>query len=179
MNPLALFRALFRRFFGPLFFALLVALIIPGCGQGAATPTLAAPTQPQCSAGNGGVQICIDGNGNVVTITVPMSTPTPTATPGAADCVKRIPEYQENVLQAWRSIVPAEPTMGGHILALVAAIKKAGFLATSGGTLAKDEIAIKTATGAFSETYDVWQGDFTAEFSAQVLYVATCTPARF
>lgn len=156
--------------------ALIGAIVsIIACGKGAEAPVLqAAPTQPQCTAGNGGVQICIDGNGNVVTIN-PAGTPTPTPTPSSPNCSKGIPIYQEIVVQAEVGI-PATQSQASYMAALVAKLKTAGFLSTMGGLLPSDEIAIKTsATAPFSETYDVWRADNTPH----VLYQETCTPARF
>lgn len=160
-----------------LLFASLLGLVasIIACGQGTEPlPLPAAPKAPQCSAGNGGTLICIDGNGNVITIN-PAPTPTPAPTPSSPTCSKGIPIYQEIVVQAGVGI-PASQSQASYIAALVAAIKAAGFLVTSGGLLPSDEIALKTsATAPFSETYDVWRADNTP----QVLYQETCTPARF
>lgn len=152
----------------------LVASIL-ACGQGTDTvQPPAAPTAPQCSAGNGGTLICIDGNGNVITIN-PAPTPTPAPTPSTPSCSKGIPIYQEIVVQAEVGI-PTSQSQASYITALVAVIKAAGFLVTSGGLLPSDEIAVKTsATATFSETYDVWRADNTP----QVLYQETCTPPRF
>lgn len=152
-----------------------LSLAIAACGQGAQTvPLAAAPTQPQCAAGNGGTLICVDGNGNVITVN-PAPTATPTATPSTPSCSKVTPLYQEIVVAAEVGI-PAKQAQTAYIAALVIALKSAGFLVSTGGLLPSDELAIKTSpTAPFSETYDVWRADNTP----QVLYQETCNPARF
>jgi hypothetical protein len=160
--------------------ALVVALVAAGCGNGV-EPTPLPTSQATCNVTINGQSVtitgpvCGSGNG---TVTQPAPTPAPSASPAASACIKRTPIYQDNVVNAWRSIATPEKTLAGHIAALVAALKAAQFEATSGGLLSIDEIAVKAKGGAFSETYDVGLGDLSVHV-AQVLYVATCTPASF
>jgi hypothetical protein len=163
----------------------ILALTLIACGQGMEPTPLPAPAPTPVATCNVTINgqtvtitgpICGDGNGTVTNPT----TPTPLPSPNAADCLRRGDQaYQDNVVNAWRAIVPTEPTLKGHIAALVSKLKAAQFEAMSGGLLSPDEISVKTKGGAFSETYDVWRGDLALENSAQVLYVATCTPASF
>lgn len=144
-----------------------------GCGDAPVAPdTVPMAKPPQCSAaGTTGVQICIDGNGNVVKIN-PVATPTPT--PAVVPvCGPAVPLFQENVVQASKNVVSGQ-TMLSHIAAVSANLRSVGFSVSIGGTLPNDEIALKISD-TLSETYDLWRADNTP----QVLYQETCTPARF
>lgn len=181
MNPFKkAIQALLRRVFGPLFFALLLATASTGCEK--ATAPSPYPPQATCNVTISGQSVVVTGpicGGGDGSVTQPSPSASPSATPGTSKCEKRNEIYSVNVVNAWRSLAIPEKTLAGHLPAMVAALKAMQFEATSGGLLAPDEIAVKVRGGAFSETYDLWLGDLTLENKAQVLYVATCTPASF
>lgn len=160
---------------------LALAAALTACDSGI-EPTPIPTSQATCNVTINGQTvvitgpICGSGNG---TVTPPSPTPSPSASPGSSTCIKRTPVYEANVVNAWKSIAAPEKTLEGHKAAMIAALKAAQFEATSGGLLSVDEIAVKVKGGAFSETYDLGLGDLAAGHVAQVLYVATCTPASF
>ncbi len=148
--------------------AVLAALVAYACGTGA-TADVTAPTNI-CTVTGAGATICGSGS---ITITLPAATPTPATGGGAPSCGKGIPAYEQNLIIAEQGI-PAAQSMETYIVALTSALTKVGFKVGTGNGLPGDEIAVKI-TDSFSETYDVWRADGTP----QVLYQATCSPARF
>lgn len=184
----ALARRILRLFgLDPHWLVVVIALgVFPaGCGEGTAPSAVPSPTpSASCNVTISGQAvtvtgpICGDGNGSVNN--PPASTPAPT--PGASSCEQREVHYYETIVVQALARVPPRQAMDAHIASLASLIRGAGlqvqtFAANSPDTVSRDEIAVKASNG-FSETYDVWQGDFTAG-SPHVLYIQTCSPARF
>jgi hypothetical protein len=150
----------------------LILLLLPSLACDQQTEPTPLDPKANCQVGVGGFTVCIDGHGNVITINNPPPTPSPSPD-GVARCSKGIQLYEENVGQAART-VPIAQSLESYKSALLANLRLAGFKGSSGGLLSSDEIAVKI-NDAFSETYDIQRADGLF----QVLYVETCSPARF
>lgn len=115
----------------------------------------------------------------------PTPSPTPSATPlslceflppsTSTSCVANQPLQLDVRVARAAALIPAPlpTTESSYITALLAAIRSQGACAIQHPT-SSDEIIIKLAN-TYSETYDVWN----AAQHPQVLYVQTCTPAKF
>lgn len=114
----------------------------------------------------------------------PTPSPSPTATPislcdllppsTATSCKVDQPLLEFRVGLAANAIKPPIPgTESAYVEALLASLRAQGVCAAHHPTAA-DEIIVKLAN-TYSETYDVWNA---AQYP-QVLYVQTCTPAKF
>ena len=114
----------------------------------------------------------------------PSASPSPTATPislcdllppsTATTCKVDQPLLEFRVGLAANAIKPPIPgTESAYVEALLASLRSQGVCAAHHPTAA-DEIIVKLAN-TYSETYDVWNA---AQYP-QVLYIQTCTPAKF
>lgn len=157
--------------------ALLAAVAaLAGCDQQA---SVVAPS-PQCSAGNGGVLICVDGNGNTITI-YPSGSPSPTPTGTPTKCVAQTAAfvcapgtalYAADVSKAQANLSAAPEAI--YVAKLVDEINKLPGYCAAAVPGSSDEIAIKSGNTR-SETYDVVRADG----AIQTLFVDVCSPARF
>jgi hypothetical protein len=84
-----------------------------------------------------------------------------------------IAEIQAKIPQADKNNIPIVYTESVYVKTLAVALVNAGFCVAAGVPVS-DEISIKNSN-SFSETYDVWN----ASGFPQLLYINTCTPARF
>lgn len=147
--------------------------VLSACGKGVTAPTaLPAPSPAQTNNQNGCGNV-VGNNNNVVCNATPSPTPVVATDPV---CNKEQALYEQNVVIAGIGI-PTGQSPAAHINALKTSLERANFKATSGLPLTGDEISIRIGD-SFSETYDVCQGDYATTCTPQVLYQATCRPAR-